>query len=308
MVKKRAGTVSRIRKLTKRQKKSLDKKTVRSSKKIPTSFQLLREVYQLFRTSWRKLLGIVVVYLVLNIVFASWFGAITGAISNIKADFNTTGGHHFISAITGFGSLLGSAGTSSSSTSSVLQSMLIVVESLVIIWALRQLLAGKPILVKEAYYRSMAPFIPFLLVIAVIIIQLLPVIFGTTLVGAILSAVFNSSGLLTIIFGIIFAALAAWSIYLVSSSIFALYIVTLPDMQPVQALRSAKNLVQYRRWTLLRRLLFLPIFVVLVAAIIIVPLILYATWFVAPIFYFLGMVAILFIHSYLYSLYRSLLD
>jgi hypothetical protein len=101
--------------------------------------------------------------------------------------------------------------------------------------------------------------------------------------------------------------LAAWSFYMVSSSIFALYIVTLPEVQPREALRSAKNLIKYRRRLIIPKIIFLPFFVLAVMAVIIIPLILFASAIVAPVFYLLSMLSVLFIHSYLYSLYRSLL-
>ncbi|HSX17795.1 MAG TPA: hypothetical protein VLE51_00340, partial [Candidatus Saccharimonadales bacterium] len=74
------------------------------------------------------------------------------------------------------------------------------------------------------------------------------------------------------------------------------------------ALRSAKNLVKFRRWQLMRRIVFLPIFILVVMAALVVPLILFVSFLVAPVFYILSMLAILFIHTYLYSLYRSLLE
>jgi hypothetical protein len=186
-------------------------------------------------------------------------------------------------------------------------SVLLVLESLVIIWALRQLLAGQKISVKQAYYHSMAPLVPFLLVILMIIIQLLPLTLGSALLALILSSTVTDSGLLTFIFVIIFIPLAAWTLYMVSASIFGLYIVTLPDMQPRQALRSAKNLVRFRRWVLLRRLLFLPVFILLVLGVISVPLILLMPFLVVPAFFILLMATILFAHTYLYSLYRGLI-
>jgi hypothetical protein len=66
--------------------------------------------------------------------------------------------------------------------------------------------------------------------------------------------------------------------------------------------------VVFRRLLVLRKILFLPVVVLVVMAAIIVPLILWATWFVPYAFYILSMLAILFVHTYLYSLYRSLLD
>ncbi|HSX17739.1 MAG TPA: hypothetical protein VLE51_00005, partial [Candidatus Saccharimonadales bacterium] len=279
---KKASTtgVGRIRKLTRRQKKQVSKKEVRQ-RKLPNSFRLTRQVLQTLRTYWKPLGGIVLVYLILNIMFASGISSITSSVSNIKDNLQASGGHHILDAVGGFGSLVGSSGASSSQTASVLQAILIVLSSLVIIWALRQLLAGSSISVKEAYYRGVTPLIPFLLVIAVIFIQLLPVTLGTAIVGAILSTIFNPSGLLTAVFVVVFTAFAAWSIYMLSSSIFGLYIVTLPDMQPRQALRSAKNLVKFRRWQLMRRIVFLPIFILVVMAALVVPLILFVSFLVA---------------------------
>ncbi len=300
------ANVSRIRKLTRRQKKKVNKKQAKQ-KNIPGSFKLTSMVFSTIRTYWKTLGGIVLVYLILNIIFASGISNLNGAVSNIKDNFQASGGQHFWDAVGGFGSLVGSSGASSSQTASILQSILIIISSLVIIWALRQLLAGNSIGIKQAYYHATAPLIPFLIIIAVIFIQLLPVTIGTVIIGAILSAIFNSSAALNAAFVLIFSALAIWSFYMISSSIFALYIVTLPEMQPRQALRSAKNLVKFRRWQLMRRVIFLPIFILVAMAILVVPLILFASFLVAPIFYALSMVAILFIHTYLYSLYRTLL-
>ncbi len=299
-------SVSRIRKLTRRQKKHVNKKEAKQ-KNIPNSFKLTGMVFTTIRAYWKTLGGIVLVYLILNIIFASGISNLSGAVSNIKDNLQTSGGQHFWDAVSGFGSLVGSSGASSSQTASILQSILIILSSLVIIWALRQLLAGNSIGVKQAYYHAMAPLVPFLLIIVVIFIQLLPVTIGSVIIGAVLSAIFNTGAALTAALVLIFSALAIWSFYMISSSIFALYIVTLPEMEPRQALRSAKNLVKFRRWQLMRRVIFLPIFILLAMAILVVPLILFASFLVAPIFYALSMAAILFIHTYLYSLYRSLL-
>ncbi len=53
----------------------------------------------------------------------------------------------------------------------------------------------------------------------------------------------------------IFFLLAMLTLIYVKSSLFALYIVTLPDMTPMKALRSARELARYRRWTVLRKIL-----------------------------------------------------
>jgi len=306
--KKAAAGSARTRKLTKKQQKTKAKVEARKRKPIIGSFKLTWQVFGIFRQYWKTLGGIVLVYLILNIIFASGISNISNAFNTIKSDLNTGGGHALWHATGGFASLVGSAGASGSSTGSALQSVLFVLESLVIIWALRHLLSGQNISVKLAYYRAMTPLVPFLLVIAVIIIQLLPATIGGTVLAAVSTSVFTSSGAATAVSALAFALLAAWSIYMVSASIFALYIVTLPDMQPRQALRAAKDLVRFRRWQVIRRVLFLPLLVVVVMGLIIVPLILYASKIVPEVFYVLSMLAILFVHTYLYSLYRSLIE
>jgi hypothetical protein len=57
-----------------------------------------------------------------------------------------------------------------------------------------------------------------------------------------------------------------------------------------------------------RKILFLPFFIVLAMGLVIVPLILYAKFLVSPVFFILSMLSILFVHTYLYTLYKGLLE
>ncbi|MBX4197377.1 hypothetical protein KW801_02355 [Candidatus Saccharibacteria bacterium] len=306
--KKREAVAGRVRKLSKKQAKGKAKKEVKTRKPFPGSFKLTWQVVKTLKQHWKTLGGIVLVYLILNIIFASGISNVSTTFSNIKADLNASGGQNLWHAAGGFASLVGSSGASGSSAGSALQSALFVIESLVIIWALRHLLSGQAVSVKLAYYRSMMPLIPFLLVIAVIIIQLLPVSIGATVLAAIATSVFTGTSVATAFSAVAFVLLAMWSLYMVSSSIFALYIVTLPDMQPRQALRSARDLVRFRRLIVIRKVLFLPLLILVTMGVVIVPLILYASSIVPAVFYVLSMVAILFVHTYLYSLYRGMLE
>lgn len=310
VAKKTVSPAARLPRIIKKQATAKTQQQATELTPLPNVFKLSGQVFAIFKKNWRTLLGIVLVYLVLNIIFASGLSNLTSAVNDIKANLNTSSGltaHPLAKAVSGFGSLVGSAGVSGSSTGSVLQSVLFVLESLVIIWSLRQLLAGKSIGVKEAYYHSMYPLVPFMLIIFVIILELLPITVGATFLTAVLTSAVSSLAIASWLSWVFFLLLGGWSFYMLSSSIFALYIVTLPEMMPRDALRSAKNLVRYRRWGIIGRVLYLPIFILIAMAIIIVPLILVASFLVAPVFYFLSMLSILFIHAYLYSIYRGLL-
>jgi hypothetical protein len=304
---KKAANAGRVRKLTKKQVRAKAKKEVKTRRPLPGAFRLSWRSVQIFRQHWRTLGGIVLVYLVLNIIFASGISNVSTAFSTIKLDLQSNG-HDISKAAGGFASLIGSAGASGSSTASTLQTVLFIIESLVIIWALRHLLSGQLISVKQAYYKSTTPLIPFLLVIFMIIVQLLPVTIGATVFAAIVTSVFPGAAIASVLSAIAFILLAGWSLYMVSSSIFALYIATLPEMQPRQALRSAKDLVSFRRLTVLRKVLFLPLVIFVVMGLIIVPLILLASGVVPAAFYILSMLAILFVHTFLYNLYRGMLE
>lgn len=297
----------RRRKATRLQKRRYDKKTTRDYSPIPGSFKLTGQVFGIFKKHWRTLGGIMLVFLLLHIILVSGLSNINATFDNIKFYLEFQGGPQFISALNSFGVLVGSLGTSTSETASVLQTVLFILISLVIIWSLRHLLAGKSVRVKQAYYSAMAPLVPFLLVVLYMIVQFLPLLIGSFLAAAIASAIFPQGSAAMVIFGVVTFALSVYTIYLWSASIFALYVVTLPEMEPRKALRSAKNLVRFRRWTVIRRLIYLPIFILVAMAAIIVPLIL-LNFLVAPVFYVLSVLAILFVHTYLYSLYRGLLE
>jgi hypothetical protein len=305
--KQAAASAGRTRKLTKKQQKAKAKKDVQKRPKLIGSFRLTWQVLQTIRKYWRTLLGIIIVYLLLNVIFGG-ISNISGNFSNIKADLDASGGRNIASAAKGFASLVGSSGTSGSATGSSLQGMLFIIVSLVIIWALRHLLSGQHVKIKTAYYNSTLPLIPFLLVVLVILVQLLPVTVGAGVLSVVSNSIFTSSGVATAAAIIAFILLAIWSLYMICASVFAAYIVTLPDMMPRQALKSARDLVRYRRLLVIRRLLFMPVFIFVVLGIVMTPLILWLSFIVPAVFLCLTALAVLFAHTYLYSLYRGLLE
>jgi hypothetical protein len=302
--KQRASAKAKVTKTKASASKSKKKQIAEpaTKKPIPGSFRLSGLVFRALKKHWRPLGGILLVYILLNLIFA------TGLLSNISSTVSSikNSRHSSISdGVSGFGNLLTGSGTNNQSTG--MQTTLLVIESLVVIWALRHLLAGEKIGIKKAHYHSMAPLIPFLLVALVIILQLLPLTIGSAMLSLVLSSSISSGAVVGVIFTLLFIILATWSVYMLSSSIFALYIVTLPNIQPLEALRSAKNLVAGRRWQLIRRLLFLPLSIFLMIGVIVVPLIFVANFLTVAAFFVLSLAAVLYVHTYLYSLYRELL-
>ncbi|HYH36525.1 MAG TPA: hypothetical protein VD706_03430 [Candidatus Saccharimonadales bacterium] len=309
--KKRVGTPKEPRQVQPEKYKSFQlQKRIRHPVKLPNAWQLTRRTAD---TLWqhKRLFGaITLVYGFLNLVLVQ--GISSGAdISELKNTINQVldGNFGFLGTSLGtFAALVGSAGNTTSQTAAAYQMFLGVIASLAMIWALRQVLSGAHPGLRDAYYRGMYPLVPFLLVLFVISLQLIPLTVGSALYSTVINngvAVYAAEKLIWLL---VFGVLALLTLYMVSSSLFALYIVTLPDMTPLKALRTARGLVRYRRWAVIRKLLYLPVLLLVVAAMIMVPVITLLAPLAEWVFFILTMSALLAFHAYVYTLYRELLD
>jgi hypothetical protein len=287
----------------------LSKQIKSQAAKLPSAWRLMAGSLKLLRQNWKLFLGITLVYGLLTIILVRGFGGSLN-LSELKANLqNGISGSlsSFSTAATLFTYLLGSSGTSSTPAGGVYQSLLIIVMSLVVIWSLRQVLASQKIGVRDGFYKGMYPLVPFILVLFVIGLQLVPFAVGSWVYGTVIN---NGIAVTTpekLVWLIIFFLLVLLSLYMLCSSLFALYIVTLPDMTPMKALRSARQLVLHRRWTVLRKIIFLPISLLVLGAIIMFPLILWLTPLAEWVFFLLTMFVLVVVHTYMYSLYRELL-
>lgn len=212
------------------------------------------------------------------------------------------------SSLSIFALLVSSAGESSNQTAGAYQLFIALISSLAIIWALRQVKLGSSIRVRDAFYRGMYPLVPFILVLLVIGLQLIPLIIGSALYNIVLTNGIAVQLVEQVLWAAMFGVLALSSLYMLSSSLFALYIVTLPNMTPMKALRSARKLVKNRRWTVLRKVLSLPVILLVVVGLIMVPTIIVLTPVAQFMFFILTMFSLVAIHAYMYTLYRELLN
>ena len=282
---------------------------IKHTAKLPSAWKLAERAVRHIWQHKRLFIAITVVYGLLNLLLVRGLSN-TNDISTLKTQLNQYFTGDFASLASGltvFVTLLGSSGNGSSNTAGAYQFFLLLLASLAIIWALRQTAAGISIRMRDAYYRGMYPVVPFILVLVVIGLQLLPMLIGLSLYTLVVSNGIAVLGIEKLTWGLLALALTILSLYLICSSIFALYIVTLPDMTPLKALRSARDLVRYRRWVLLRKLLFLPLILIVVAAIIMLPIIFWLTPLAQWVFFVLTMFAVLAVNAYMYTLYRELL-
>lgn len=287
----------------------LSKRIKHPKGKLPSAFKLFKASIKHLLAHWKVFLGIVLVYFVLTILLVKGFGFSTN-VQDVKEAFKDLFDSKLSALETSvslFGELIGSAGQTSNDVAGIYQSILLMTVSLALIWTLRQTYAKTKVGIRDAFYKGLYPFVPFLLVLMVIGLQLVPLLIGNWLYGTVIANSIAIAGIEKAMWAMVFFFLALLSLYLISSSIFALYIVTLPDMRPMQALRSARELVRHRRWSVLRKVIFLPIALLVFGAVIIIPLILFAAPLVEWVFFALSMSALAVIHSYMYALYRELL-
>lgn len=277
---------------------------------LPNVWRLSRQAAAALWNHKKLFIGLTIIYGLLNLVLVQGLASNTD-VSGLKNEFNQVFKGDLGQVATSlsiFATLVGSAGNGSSDTAGAYQLFLVLLASLAIIWALRQTQAGAVIRVRDAYYKGIYPLVPFILVLLAIGLQLLPLIIGTGLYSLVIANGIATVAAEKICWALLAILLALLSFYMISSSLFALYIVTLPDMTPMKALRSARQLVRFRRWTVLRKVLFLPVALLVAAAIIMVPIIIFLTPVAQWIFFILTMLALVAVHSYMYSLYRELLN
>jgi hypothetical protein len=302
--------------MAKKTKKKIQKpkaeasETLKSYPKLPNVWQLTQKTWRILWQHRKLFVGITLIYGVLSLILVQGIAGGTD-VSSLKRALNQAFAGSFgslASAFSIFAVLVGSTGNNSSQAAGSYQLSLSIITSLAVIWALRQTMSGKAVRIKDAYYRGMYPIVPFVLVIIIIGLQLLPFVIGSTLYNLVVANGIAVGAIERIGWLVAFLLTMAWSVYMISSSLFALYIVTLPDMPPLKALRSARDLVNGRRWPVILRLVFLPIVLLIVAAIIMVPIIIVLTFMAQWIFFLLSMFTLVAFHAYLYTLYRELLN
>ncbi len=275
---------------------------------IPSSLSIMRGALGVLKHNWKLFLALSFIYGVLNFILVQGFSVTS--LSETKATLEQAG-HTSLSWLINGASLFAYLVTNSTSGqnpgASVYQAVIQVLMSLALIWTLRQLYAGRKVGIRDGFYQGAYPLVPFVLVLVVIAVQVIPAAIGVYLYSTVNGTGIAATTAEQILWAVVAFLAVLLSLYLICSSIIALYIVSLPNMRPMAALKSASQLVQFRRWAVLRKLLFLPLVMLIAGAVVLFPVILIYTPAAPWVFLLLSMVALPIVHSYVYALYRSLL-
>ena len=286
----------------------LQKRIKTTRPKLPSVKKLSQETLGILRQNKKFFIIFTVLYGVLSFIFIQ-SAVSTISISEAQALIGTSFGGTVPTSVALYAGLIGSSTQFSDQIVALYQFILILIFSLAVIYGLRHMYGkdAKKMRVKEALYKGMTPLIPILLILVVIALQFLPLSIGTSIYTSVVTSGLAVTNIERIFWVLFVALLGILTLYLVSSSIFALFIVTLPNMTPVRALRASRELVRFRRMEVIRKIVFLPIALLLLLGVVVVPFIALLPG-AAQIVFFVGSSLVLpVILTYMYNLYRNML-
>ena len=263
----------------------------------------------LMRANKKAIMVFVIVYGLLNLLLVRGLTS-TVDIEGVKESLSSIvgdGSSGLATGFTAFGLLLDASTKGSGEVAQVYQTFLLIIASLALIWLYRQQQAGNKVTMKMAFYRGMYPLVPFTLVLLVISLQMIPALIGNFLYTTVISNDLVVGGLEQTAWLLFFASTVILSLYMICSSSMALYIVTLPEMTPMIALRQARELVRYRRFSVILRFIAIILIIFALLFLIVLPVIFIAPTMAEWMFFVLTVLGIPLVHGYMFSLYRELL-
>lgn len=134
--------------------------------------------------NWKIYGGILLVYSVVLLLLVKGFAATSG-LTDVKTTVESSTGGKSVGLDIGvqmFGVLVSKSGPASE-VAGLYQTILFLIVSLALVWALRQTHLNKKPKIREAFYKGMYPLIPYILVIAMIGLQLIPLLLANMLFG-----------------------------------------------------------------------------------------------------------------------------
>jgi hypothetical protein len=216
--------------------------------------------------------------------------------------------------------VLGSLSTAPTDMERVIAVIVGLLMWLTTVWLLRAYLAGKKPRLRDALYSAGSPIIATFLILVVLLIQLIPLALAALAFGAASSTGLIYEGVEAMVFWVVEILLLVMSMYWFASTFFALVVVTLPGMYPMQALKTGGDLVIGRRLRIFLRFIWLFVLTFIIWIVVMIPIILFDTWLkevwealswlpLVPIC-FLGIasLSLLWVCSYTYLLYRKVVD
>lgn len=272
-------------------------------------------------------------FLLLALVYAVLYGVLVGlgsqeTYSALTDTLRTTGSEVFQGdwAQVGQASLLfltiTTVGISSTPTEAqqIYAALLALLVWLTTVWLLRSYMAGHKVKLRDGLYSAGAPLVAIFIITLVMLVQLIPVAVAALGYAAALSSGLLTGGVEAMLFWFAAGLLGVLSAFWITSTIFALIIVTLPGMYPFRALKTAGDMVLGRRVRILLRWAWMSLVVLLSWVVVLIPVILLDGWLkgiwpaiewlplVPVVALLLSTLTVMWVSTYVYVLYRKVVD
>lgn len=295
------------------------------SLQLPGYWSFTNQVRAMMWRNKRLFGGLMATYFFVAVLFNSFgqqetYQALSDAVYSVGGDaFEGNWGKITASGILLFTSVREGLTPDATAAQTVLGGLTAFFAWLATVWALRNIMAGNKVRVRDAIYCSGGPVIPTVLVGLAIAVQLLPLSLGVLIYNAAIASQFIS-GVEAMLAWVAVALLGVLSLYWLVATLIALVVVTLPGMYPWRAIRTAGDLITGRRLRVLLRLVWVGVLITVTWVVLLIPVILFDQWIktvwtvLAPVplvpLSILGMssVTIIFAAAYIYMLYRKVVD
>ncbi len=291
----------------KKRPQNKNKKTTKQVRKIPFLWKNLHQTKEDIFVFWKPLVAVISVYALsyatavigLNFVIPQLTSqTTTGVLASEKNPDTITKVADSLSQAVSF--------VSGDQASTFVQFMLFLVGSLAFIWALRKIRKLDKVKVYQAYYEGTAQLVPAFLLCIILILFLVPISIGTTILSAGIAFASSTTDYL-LVYGSFFS-LSLLSIWLFAKYWPSFYIITLPSIRPIYALKQAGALTRGHRFNITIQVIGFLI----LSVIVFVPLLLLFAlilpkvtpyWLFILLFIYFGVA-----HVFMFNIYRGLVD
>ncbi len=285
--------------------------------KLPKLISFSGQVLRLLGSNWQLLLLLLILHVIVitvsvGVVSQTDYHSISSLIGQITG--NDAGGTIFGSILLFGAGITGNFGGSLSGTQQFFFWIVNLLTWLVIIWLMRQKLAGYKVNLRDGLYNGPASFIALLITIFFILLELIPGALGVLIFTVSVNTGVLTGGIEAAMFGLAALLLVVLSIYWLVGGLMSAVAITLPGIYPWAAIRSTYRMVAGNRLPVIGRLVWLGLWRLILWAVILLPVILLdhavkISWLpLVPITaQVLSSASVIIITVYIYLLYRSLL-
>lgn len=284
----------------------LQKKLKSVRQPLPSAYRIFKDSWKFIVKNWKVMFVLIGFYALIYIVFLA--PSHTTNFDNLQSAINQIFGasHGLQYQATKIGTTIGFTLLNSGQTSAA-NVVVGLAMSLIFIWSIRHLVNKRKIKARDAIYQGLGPFVPFVLILLVITLESIPALIMSFLYNTAKATNLLTTGFENFVFFLVLALIVLLCLYWATSAIIALYIVTLPGMYPMKALRSAKKLVMFRRFEVFRKIVALPILLLIVYGIVLVAVVVIKPTGLVLTIDIITVITLPLFHTYMYKVYRALL-